>query len=88
MPFGDTESLIMFRYLRVTVLGHTGRKLVARKTEVACYALVTLAAVVRVFVPLLNPHWISDAVLVSALLWSSGFALYTWRYWPVLSREF
>ena len=71
-----------------TALGHTGRKLVARKTEVACYALVTLAAVVRVFVPLLNPHWISDAVLVSALLWSSGFALYTWRYWPVLSREF
>ncbi|MEI6219492.1 MAG: NnrS family protein [bacterium] len=50
--------------------------------------MVTLAAVVRVFVPLLNPHWISDAVLVSALLWSSGFALYTWRYWPVLSREF
>ena len=70
-----------------TALGHTGRKLVARKTEVACYALVTAASVVRVFVPLVNPYWISDAVLVSALLWSSGFALYTWRYWTVLSRD-
>jgi uncharacterized protein involved in response to NO len=70
-----------------TALGHTGRKLVAGKTEVACYALVTAAAVVRVFVPLVNPYWISDAIMVSALLWSSGFALYTWRYWPVLSRD-
>ena len=70
-----------------TALGHTGRKLVAGKTEVTCYALVTAAAVVRVFVPLVNPYWISDAVLVSALLWSGGFALYTWRYWPVLSRD-
>ena len=70
-----------------TALGHTGRKLVAGKTEVTCYALVTAAAVVRVFAPLVNPYWISDAVLVSALLWSGGFALYTWRYWPVLSRD-
>ena len=70
-----------------TALGHTGRILVAGKTEVACYALVTAAAVVRVFVPLVNPYWISAAVLVSALLWSIGFALYTWRYWAVLSRD-
>jgi uncharacterized protein involved in response to NO len=70
-----------------TAMGHTGRKLIAGKTEVACYALVTAAAVVRVFVPFVNPYWISAAVLVSALLWSIGFALYTWRYWAVLSRD-
>ncbi len=70
-----------------TALGHTGRKLVAGTTERICYALVAAAAVLRVFVPLLIPSWTSGAVLISALLWSFGFALYTWRYWPVLSRD-
>lgn len=70
-----------------TALGHTGRKLVAGTAEVACYTLVGAAAVVRVFVPLLFPSLILHAVLVSALLWSSGFACYTLRYWPILSRD-
>jgi uncharacterized protein involved in response to NO len=70
-----------------TAMGHTGRKLIAGKAEVSCYLLVALAAVVRVFVPLLNPSLIIAAVLVSAVLWSSGFALYAFRYWRILSRE-
>ena len=70
-----------------TALGHTGRKLVAGPAEVWCYALVAGAAVVRVLVPLLNPALILQAVLVSALMWSSAFALYAWRYWRILSRE-
>jgi uncharacterized protein involved in response to NO len=70
-----------------TALGHTGRKLVAGKTEVACYALVAAAAVVRVFVPLANPSLVTYAVLFSAAMWSLGFALYTVRYWGILSRE-
>ena len=70
-----------------TAMGHTGKKLIAGKAEVSCYVLVALAAVVRVFIPLLKPALLSDAVLVSAVLWSSGFALYAFRYWPILSRE-
>jgi len=70
-----------------TALGHTGRKLLAGKTEVACYALVAAAAVIRVFVPLLNPSLLTYAVLLSAAMWSLGFALYTLRYWSILSRE-
>lgn len=70
-----------------TALGHTGRKLIAGKMEVACYALVVAAALVRVFVPLLNSSLIVQAVLVSGLMWSAAFALYTWRYWPILSRD-
>lgn len=69
-----------------TAMGHTGRKLIAGKVEVSCYLLVAFAAVVRVFVPLLNPSLIIDAILVSAVLWSSGFALYAFRYWRILSR--
>ena len=70
-----------------TALGHTGRMLIAGPAEVWCYALVAGAAVVRVLVPLLNPALILQAVLVSALMWSSAFALYAWRYWRILSRE-
>ena len=68
-------------------LGHTGRKLAAGKTEVACYSLVSAAAVIRVFVPLLNPSLLTYAVLISAAMWSFGFALYTVRYWGILAYE-
>jgi uncharacterized protein involved in response to NO len=70
-----------------TALGHTGRKLVAQKVEVSCYAMVSGAALIRVFVPLVSPSLTVQALVISALLWSAGFALYTWRYWPILSRD-
>jgi len=54
--------------------------------EVACYALVLLAALVRVFVPLVVPDATAPAVLYSAALWSAGFALFAVAYWPVLTR--
>jgi len=69
-----------------TALGHTGRKLIATKAEVSCYALVSAAAVIRVFVPLVNPLLVNYAVLLSAAMWSLGFAIYTVRYWRILSR--
>lgn len=69
-----------------TALGHTGRALKAGRTEVACYGLVALAAVLRVALPLLAPSWLVSAVLLSALLWSAGFALFAVAYWPILSR--
>jgi uncharacterized protein involved in response to NO len=69
-----------------TALGHTARPLRAGRTELACYVLITSAAVVRVFVPLAMPEQLVNAVLVSALLWSAGFGLYAVRYWPILTR--
>ncbi|HEX2545076.1 MAG TPA: NnrS family protein [Ramlibacter sp.] len=69
-----------------TARGHTGRLLRADRWDVACYALVALAAFVRVFLPLLAPALLLQGVLASALLWSAGFGLYTVRYWNVLTR--
>ncbi len=69
-----------------TARGHTGRPLRADRWEVVCYVLVLLAALVRVFVPLLAPALTVHAVLCSAVLWSAGFGLYAVRYWPVLTR--
>ena len=69
-----------------TARGHTGRPLVADRADVACYVLVLLSGLVRVFVPLAAPAQTVHAVLASALLWSAGFGLYTVRYWPALTR--
>ncbi|MEO6017730.1 MAG: NnrS family protein, partial [Polaromonas sp.] len=69
-----------------TALGHTGRPLRAGRSDVACYVLIALAALVRVFVPLAMPAQTVAAVLVSAALWSTGFALYAVCYWPALTR--
>ncbi|HMA10129.1 MAG TPA: NnrS family protein [Ramlibacter sp.] len=69
-----------------TARGHTGRPLRADRWEVACYAMVLAAALVRVFLPLLAPSLTLHAVLCSAGLWSAAFGLYAVRYWPVLTR--
>jgi uncharacterized protein involved in response to NO len=69
-----------------TARGHTARPLIADRFDVACYLLVLLAAVVRVFLPLVAPESQMRAIAGCAALWSGGFALYAARYWPVLSR--
>lgn len=69
-----------------TALGHTGRLLRAGTTERVCYALIGVAALVRVGVPLLLPAYTYQAVLVASVLWSCGFGWYAIRYGPILSR--
>jgi uncharacterized protein involved in response to NO len=69
-----------------TARGHTGRPLQADGFETTCYALVMMAAVVRVFVPLAAPALLTNAVLWSGASWAAAFGLYAVRYWPVLTR--
>lgn len=69
-----------------TARGHTARPLRADRWDVACYALVSLAAPVRVLLPLALPQWTLPAILASGLLWAAGFALYFACYWGVLTR--
>jgi uncharacterized protein involved in response to NO len=69
-----------------TARGHTARPLRADRRDVACYALVAAAALVRVMLPLAAPSLTLQAILCSGLLWSAGFALYAVCYWNVLLR--
>jgi uncharacterized protein involved in response to NO len=85
LTVGAIGGLIMGMMTR-TALGHTGRPLLASRTDVACYLLVLASALIRVGVPMLAPAQIVNAVLWSAALWSGGFALYAVTYWPVLTR--
>ena len=85
LTVGAIGGLIIGMMTR-TARGHTGRPLLADRYEVACYAMVLLAALVRVFVPLIAPAQTVHAILCSAALWSGAFGLYAVRYWPVLTR--
>ncbi|MFG6462399.1 NnrS family protein [Roseateles sp. DXS20W] len=85
LTVGAVGGLVIGMMTR-TARGHTGRALRADGFETACYVAVLLAALVRVVLPLLQPAWTLPAVQASAALWSAGFGLYAWRYWPVLSR--
>ena len=85
LTVGAVGGLIIGMMTR-TARGHTGRPLRADRCDTACYLLVLLAAAVRVAVPLASPAQTVHASLLSATLWSAGFALYAVRYWPVLSR--
>jgi uncharacterized protein involved in response to NO len=69
-----------------TALGHTGRPLVAGKSEVACFALLQFAVLIRVLGGVFVPEAYLSVVIVSGILWSAAFAIYAVCYWPMLSR--
>jgi uncharacterized protein involved in response to NO len=50
------------------------------------FALVLLAAIVRALVPLIAPATTLLAWRLSALLWIIAFAVFAYRYLPILSR--
>jgi uncharacterized protein involved in response to NO len=65
-------------------LGHTGRDIVAARPTVVAYVAVTLAAVLRVFVPLLMPGAAVLGIVVTGFLWTAAFAVFTVVYAPIL----
>jgi uncharacterized protein involved in response to NO len=69
-----------------TARGHTGRPLVASPLEVASYVLVQLAALARVFGPMLAPSHTIEAMIVSGALWFAAFALFVVVFFPILTR--
>ncbi len=69
-----------------TARGHTGRPLTADRFEIACFVLVSLAAIIRVFGGMLLPASYRATVVLSGICWSAAFGLYAVHYWPILSR--
>lgn len=71
-------------------LGHTGREIQATPLIISAFVLVTLAALVRVFGPLLISIYPFAAylhvIVVAAMLWALGFLLFVLAYYPILTR--
>jgi uncharacterized protein involved in response to NO len=85
LTIGATGGLIIGMTTR-TALGHTGRMLVAGRIETLAYALVQLAALVRVLTLTAIPSAAMVGIHIAAAAWSSAFLLYLWRYLPFLMR--
>jgi len=65
-------------------LGHTGRELVAPGFAVAAYWLIGVAALLRVFGPILLPANAAMWMGVSGALWSLAFFFFLVEYAPIL----
>jgi uncharacterized protein involved in response to NO len=85
LAVGATGGLIIGMVTR-TARGHTGRPLAVSRLEVAAYALVVGAAVLRVLVPLWLPGFYAAALVLAATAWGVAFLIYLWVFTPWLVR--
>lgn len=67
-------------------LGHSGRALQVAKPIAWAYALVGLAALLRVLGPILLPGLYMTWILGAGVAWTLAFLLYLVVYWPVLTQ--
>jgi uncharacterized protein involved in response to NO len=81
---GGFATLIIGMVTR-TALGHLGRPLRADRSMVAAYALVIIAAVLRL-VGLLPTAASLPALHTAAVAWIAAFGLYLWRFFPMMIR--
>lgn len=82
LSVGSMSGLILAMIARVT-LGHTGRPLQLPPGIVGAFVLFNLGAASRVF---LATEWPMAGLWLAAACWALAFALYAWRYAPMLVR--
>ena len=84
ITMGAISGLMLAMMMRSS-LGHTGRKLVASRLDMAAFLLLQLAAIVRVVASIGAGEAYRSWVVVSGVLWVSAFLLFVVRYLPMLS---
>ena len=85
LTMGAIGSIVLAVTTRVA-LGHTGRPLHATRLTVIAYWIFMLAVVLRILGPL-NANNYMLMIDLSAFGWMLAFGLFTWVYWPILSRK-
>ena len=78
-------SVLIIGMVTRTALGHLGRPLATDRSMVASYALVLLAVALRL-VALAPSPFSQPALHLSAAAWIAAFALYLWRFAPLMIR--
>ncbi|MFV0455435.1 MAG: NnrS family protein, partial [Pseudomonas sp.] len=80
LSVGSMSGLILAMIARVS-LGHTGRPLQLPAGMAWAFVLFNLGAFARVF---LTTVWPVAGLWLAAICWALAFALYVWRYAPML----
>jgi uncharacterized protein involved in response to NO len=78
---GGLSSLIVAMMMRST-LGHTGRKLIASRADIAAFLLLQVAAILRVVAGMTDNY--RAVVIASGVVWILAFAVFLLRYAPML----
>lgn len=86
LAVGATGGLIIGMITR-TARGHTGRSLKASQYEVMAYALVMIAALLRVLLPLVSPELLLISLVGAAMAWTAAFTIYLVMYTPWLMQS-
>jgi uncharacterized protein involved in response to NO len=84
LTMGAIGSTVLAVTTRVA-LGHTGRPLHAARLTVLAYWIFMCAALLRVLGPLTGINYML-IINLAAAGWILAFLLFTWVYWPILSR--
>lgn len=84
LTIGGIGGITLGMMARVT-LGHTGRALIPPRAMPWAFALLYVAALLRVLLPLLLPSY-ALSVALSAVFWSAAFALFVWSYGLMLLK--
>ena len=85
LAVGTIGGMTLSMMSRVS-LGHTGRKMELSSGVASAFGLIFIAAVSRALLPMFDPsltHW---SWRISAALWIVAFAIFVFRYYPVLTR--
>jgi len=82
---GAVSSLMLAMMMRSS-LGHTGRPLVASRSDMAAFLLLQLAAVVRVVASIAVGDTYHLWIVASGAIWVMAFLVFAVRYIPMLSR--
>lgn len=85
MTAGAMGGLMLAMMMR-SAKGHTGRALAASRSETLALIMILLAAVSRVFPPLVLPELSILFYGASAAFWSGAFLIFFCCYWSVLTR--
>ena len=78
---GALSSLIVAMMMRSS-LGHTGRKLIASRADVASFLLLQIAAILRVVAGMTGSY--RAMVIASGVVWILAFLVFLLRYAPML----
>lgn len=82
---GALGAVILGMIARVS-LGHSGRPLAITRIMVVAFVFILLAGVVRSLLPMIAPSMTLQAYHSSAACWIIAYGLFSWVYWPILSR--
>lgn len=85
LTIGAVTTMIVAVMTRAA-LGHTGRPLTVSHPVAVAYLLLAIAAVVRVFVPVLHIISYTQVIVTAAALWSVAFGIFLVAYAPILTR--